>query len=247
MSYTAGQICTNALTEINAIASGDTPDPADLLWVLQKLNDQLDEWSARRLYVPSKTFQIFTLQSGLSPHTIGPSGATFAWNQAPVDIDGAALILPSGAVVDVPMRKRDAAWWQQQRTKAIETSVPTDFYYQSDQPNGSIFFWPVPNINDQVRLELRQLLNQLAGLGTTFTLWPGYRQAITLTLAEAIASSFEKQVTPTLARNAMLARKAIGENNAKSPRITTADFGMPEAGRRRGRRSDFNWETGNLT
>ncbi len=246
MSYTAGQIVNNALLESNILAAGEVANADDANWGLQKLNDMLDEWAARKAYVYATVFELFTLQAGLSPHTIGPSG-TFAWNQVPVRLESSALVLNSGTQVDVPMQIRDADWWAQNRVKQIATSVPTDVYYEPDQPNGSLFFWPIPNVNYQVRLGLWTLLAQLAGLTTDMVLPPGYRQAVTLSLAENLCNSFGKEIGPTLARRAQLARKAIQGNNDKSPRIGTADFGMPEAGRSSGRRSDFNWEDGNLT
>lgn len=245
MGYTAGQIVTNALLEAGIVAAGEIPSADDATWGLQKLNDLLDEWASRKAYVYATVFEVFTFPSDTAPITIGPTGQ-WEWNQVPVRIESAATILNNGDAVDVPMRIRDAAWWANQRVKSIESNVPTDLYYEPDQPNGSLYFWPVMNINDQARLGLWMLLAQLAGLGTAMVLPPGYRQAITLSLAEALCPSFSREPSPTLVRRAMTARKAIQGNNAQSPRIATADYGMPSRGTEV-RQPTFNWITGDLT
>jgi hypothetical protein len=244
VAYTAGQIVTNALTEAGVLAGGEIANQDDATWVLQVLNDLLDEWASRKSYVYATVFQVFTFLSDTAPITIGPTG-DWVWNQVPVRIESAATILQNGNAVDIPIRVRDAAWWANQRVKGIESNVPTDLYYEPDQPNGSLYFWPVMNINDQARLGLWILLSQLAGLGTSMVLPPGYRQAITLTLAEALCGSFGREPSPTLVRRGMTARKAIQGNNDQSPRIATADYGMPN--RSQQRQPTFNWITGDLT
>lgn len=249
MGYTAGQIITSALLEINAIAAGDIASADDSAIGLQKFNDLLDEWAARKVYAWTTEFGLFTLQAGLSPHLIGPTGtATFVQTQVPVKIVSAAFILnESSGIVDAPIiRIRDHAWWAAQQVKNLTTNVVTDLYYSPDQPNGSLFFWPVPSAGGQVRLEQLVVLAQLAALATTVILPPGYRQAFTLSLAERLCPAFEKEPSPSLMRSALLARKAIQGNNDQSPRIATADYGMPQTGGSRGRRYDFNWLTGNL-
>src|SRR5262249_22300097 len=108
---------------------------------------------------------------------------------------------------------------------------------------------PVPNSNYQVRLQLRGLLiavtgDQIAGLKSAISLPPGYRQALTLTLAERLCPSFEKQPHPLLIQSASKARQAIFQNNSESPRINTQDFGMPVCGSVGKKEGDFNWLSG---
>lgn len=69
---TALDIITGALLEINAIALSEQPNSSDASFGLNKLNDILDEWSARKLYIYSENFPTYTLVPALNPHTIGP-------------------------------------------------------------------------------------------------------------------------------------------------------------------------------
>src|ERR1017187_4793277 len=158
-------ILTNALIEAEWLAQGEQPEPQDADFALGKLNDLLDEWAAQERYVYAKLFSLFTLAPGLSPHTIGPGGgATFALAQRPVRIDGCTIVLANtdGTSTDIPINTtRDADWWNFVRIKNLQSQIPTDLYYEPDIPNGSMFFWPVPNYNYQARVESWQAIQQI--------------------------------------------------------------------------------------
>lgn len=71
---TALDIITGGLQEINVVAQGEAAQPGDAEFALNKLNDLLDEWAARKVFLYNVSFPTFTLIPGLSPHTIGPLG-----------------------------------------------------------------------------------------------------------------------------------------------------------------------------
>jgi hypothetical protein len=254
LEYTVLDIITDSFIEIGACPPGEQPGPDEAQWGFRKLNYLMDTWQALKSKVFSYQYIVETLVAGLSPHTIGPSGvATFntAPFPRPVRLESAALLLntsdPTG-LVDLPMNIRDHAWWALQQVKAIETNVPTDVYYDPTMPDGSLFFWPVPNSAQQVRLQFWNTVSQfvtiqdpIGGEGGPGT-WPqGYRAAIMLTLAEHLIPGSNRPMPETLPFAARMARKAIDGNNNKSPRMQTQDSGMPKSGKSR---PDFNWATG---
>jgi hypothetical protein len=166
----------------------------------------------------------------------------------PVKIVNANIILNFGTgsgLVRQPMRIVDADWWANQRVPQVETTRPTDLYYQPDYPNGLLFFWPVPQVAYPVELETWTNLTQLA-LNDSFVMPPGYEDAVTYSLAEALCPSFGRPPDPTLINLAMKARALIQGLNSDAPMITTADFGIPGPSSDQRGRSDFNWKTGNL-
>lgn len=243
---TIQDIVTDALLEPGILADGETPNAGQSSTVLKKLRRLLNNWNADRRAVYATAFVTNTLTAGLSPHTIGPTGATWTVTQRPVSVDGANLILAgSGGAADtyLPITIRDAAWWNAQTVPGLESSVPTDLYYQPDWPNGKLYFWPVPDTADDVQLMLRVLLDDTVDLTDTFTLPPGYQDAITLTLSASICRMFgvPLDVSADLAQQAKLARARIFSNNEQPTRIQTADAGMQASN---GTRPTYNYLIG---
>lgn len=244
MATTALTIITNALIELGAYSQGEALSASDAQFGLQKLEDLLDEWNARSAYIFNQVFALFTLTPNHSPNLIGPglSSPDFAASQRPVKIVSASIVLQGqNPTTDIPINVRDDAWWAQNQVKQLTSSLPTDLYYSPDWPNGSIYLWPIPTAVNQVRLQYWGVLTQVSALTDVFSFPPGYRKAITLSLAEDMANGFERQVSPTLAQKAMKARTAVQGNNDGSPRIQSVDFGMPGSSKNTG---DFNYVSG---
>lgn len=241
MPFTALNLCEDAAREIGVFGEGNSLVPADANFMLGVLNRLLDNWNAERAAVYASAFNTFTLTPALSPHTIGPTGATFTMAVRPVSLTSAALILSGGSMpIYLPMNIRDNQWWAEQTTPTLSTSIPTDVYYQPDFPLGKLFFWPVPTVAYQVDLETRVLLAQVALTTVLDTvLPPGYRDALTLTVAEQSCRAFGRPVTPDLMASAAKSRARIFANNDVTPNLVTQDSGMPS-----GRGSYLNWRSG---
>ena len=164
--YTALDICTDAAIEVGLISPGEVLDGDTGQWILRKLNYLINYWAAGEQYVYSKQFLLYTLVPNLSPHTIGPGGpdsnppnnqipATFPLDARPVLLESAAVVLSQGGTdIDVPIPVEDDDWWAQNRIKNLTSTIPTHVYYSEDWPNGSLYFWPIPTVANQVRLEV---------------------------------------------------------------------------------------------
>lgn len=256
LTYTVLQIITDALIEIGALAPGEQPGADEAQWAFRKFNYLVDSWQAFSGYVYSYAFLVYNVNPAISPVLIGPSNvANLSTNGAPrpVRIESAALILNPGGSgqVDLILNIRDKDWWARNQVKSIQTNVPTDLYYDPTFPDGSLYFWPVLNVAGQLRLQTWQMVSQfqaitdpIGGPGGPGTMPEGYRNALMLTLAETLLPGAKRDENPVLIASAQKARALIFGNNAKSPRMTTQDWGMPRAGARSGARSDFNWMSG---
>lgn len=227
--------------------------------ILGFANQLADEWAASKKYAWATTFNLYTLTPNHEPHRIGPGlvSPDFAAPYRPVRIENAALVLTGNGPqqpapnppanppqnvntnVDVPLNIRDANWWANQRVKGITTNVPTDLYYEPDWDSGALWLWPVPNFAYGLRLNVWVSLTPWAMVLQPFSAPSGYFSAFALTLAEQLPDMFGLPMPPALATLALRARMAIQGNNAKPPRIQSADFGTmtrPKA--------DFNYQTG---
>lgn len=226
MAITGLSIVRDALLEHNIIQLGTDPSAEDADFVLGRLNSILDSWNADRGAVYCETINVFPLTASLSPHTIGPTG-TWVVAQRPVTIEAAAVFV-SSTVKQLIDCDHDYLWWAGQLIPSQTSTFPTDLYYEPDWPNGKLFFWPVGTGTQNVELVMRVLLSALT-LAGTFSLPPGYQDAITKTLAEDIATPYRRPVTPTLAQRAREARSRIFQNNLIVPALMTRDDGMPKA------------------
>lgn len=250
LTYTGLDVITDALIEIGIIAPGDTPDGETGQWAFRKLNDLLDVWAARKVYVWSTIFTQYTLTPNHSPHTIGPNAADFNVAQRPVRVESCAVRLNmSGSFVDSPrLNIRDSEWWAGNSVKEITSSICTDLYYDAAWENGNLFFWPIVNQSLPILLETWQAISQLNAINDPIggpsgpgTLPPAYRAAIKYTLAMMCCPGGGKDVSPALAEQARQANKAVFGNNSTPPRINTQDAGMPKGG---ARKPIFNWVSG---
>lgn len=243
---TAGTICTHAAQEIGLLQANESLSSADAQVILNKLCRIANNWNAERAAVYAAAFATYTLVPDLSPHTIGPTAATWSAVQRPVSIDGANVILSSNSTYQ-PIAIHDAQWWNAQTLPSLTSTFPTDLYYQADWPNGKIFFWPVPTAAYQVQLQLRVLLDDTLEIATEVLMPPGYEDAFTLTLAEAISGKlFGIPLDGELEAKARKARGRIFNNNDQPSLLVTNDYGM-QGPRLSGTRSDFNFLTGMVT
>lgn len=242
-------IVTQALKELNAISSGEAPQPELLVDGVELLNQIFDDWNAKpEEMIYADTFTEYTLSPNTNPHTIG-SGGTFNTSQPPQTVKGIQIIMPAGSPQAYSYaRPRDAKWWQQLSAPGTTGPFPTDFYHDPTwdpadaTPVGSIYFYPVPTLAYDVQLWARQVLAQVTA-NTTIGLPPGYSYAMRMELAGRWYSGLRKPWTQAqeIARANKVAELQAA-NNRDAHRIKTQDAGMP--GSRGGSLPDFFWPTG---
>ncbi len=231
MPTTALSIVEDAFEGLNICRASEL-NPEDATVGLKLLNRLLDNWNADRQAVYAETFSTFTATGGLQPHTIGLVANAPTWNvltNRPVNVTAANLITGAGtSAYRTPIYIRDKDWWNNVSLRAMTSAIPTDLYYEATWPNGNLYFWPVPSGALSIELRLRVLLAQMTA-AATFTLPPGYQDAITLTLEEDLATVYSVSANnlSILNKKARDARARVFANNAQVPRLRTVDAGMP--------------------
>jgi len=247
-AYTGRSIVNGAARELGVLGQGQRLSAENAATMIDILSRIVDDWNAEREAVYATDFMTFTFTPNLNPHTIGPASATWAVTSRPVKIEAATVVLSSGPngvnAPNIRMHDQNAgipSWFQSLSTPNIETSYPTDGYYDPTWPNGSFYLWPVPSTAYDCQIQVRAILPTYA-LNTVFSMPPGYRSALTMTLAEQCVDIFGRPMPQTLPSRALASRARIFANNTGGRQIRTQDAGMPTA--RHGRRSNFNWITG---
>lgn len=242
LTTTGLDLINAAMTEIGALAGGESAALVDAAWCLQKLQRVIDRWNARAPMVYNVNFSRWTIPINTAPITIGP-GANLDVIQRPVDIVGVSLILttPGATEVEFPLNNRDQDWWAGLSLKKLTSTLPTDFYYSPDWPNGSLYLWPIPNTVNDIRVQTRAIIAEITSYSQSFTMPPGYWDLIIYDLAVSIAPSFDRPVSPDLRESLRQAIKAVQTNNIKSPRLMSD---APTEGGSNNSRPGFNFLTG---
>ena len=220
ITVTALAIINAAGQEIGALASGEQFTSDDQDWVLQKMQRLIDRYNARLPMIYNVNFALFTLPAGPNPVSIGP-GQTFDVNQRPVSIPSIGLLLGGTPEVEIPLNRRDQDWWANNRIKGLTSTLPTDYYYSPDWPDGGIYFWPEPTASYQVRVESRLVLGQYNGFTDSFTMPPAYWDLIVYELAISLCPGFKASASPELLAGFKAANKAVQGNNIASPRLAS--------------------------
>ena len=186
---TTSDVISNALMEIGALGPGETLSAEDSAFALSKLNRLFDNWNTEELYIYGTLLFQGTLTPNHNPHTIGLAASspdfTVTTSRPP------KVLLANLVLTDVtpnifrPMTIVDDAWWMNNPVPDLATQIPYYLWPNYAWPLGQLFLWPVPTKAYDIRLDLWTLFSSLA-LSDTFTLPPGYEDAVTLSLAESL-------------------------------------------------------------
>jgi hypothetical protein len=248
---TAQDVIVDAFIEGDILDQpGQVPGPNFLTYGLNRLNRLVAQFSTRGLMVWTIESNRYTLTPSQTSYTIGPSGADFTADRPLGPMPGggivnANIILTSvSPEVAIPLYIMNDDEWASVRVKDIPTSIPTAIYNDGSFPNSRLYLWGYPNQANDLQLWTRHQISEFASLGTTFSMPPGYQEAITTSLAEAMCSAYKKGVVPpSLAMAARKARAAVMSLNSASPNISNdaAGIGTSNQGG-----AFFNWLNGQV-
>src|SRR5678815_5248871 len=140
-------ICTDALREIGVLGEDEAMSANQGAFALLRFQNQIDAWAADRLTLSRQSRTSITWPSSTSSQTIGPSGADIT-SARPVWINQITYVIPATSPeVEVQMGPMDQESYALQSIKSLSSSLPQQFFYQTDIADilGSIFLWPQPD------------------------------------------------------------------------------------------------------
>jgi hypothetical protein len=218
MSQTAQQLITRAAKSLGYLGRTAVLSAADANDGLVAFNAMLDSWSNEKLmsYVVLETS--FPLVPGTSAYTIGPSGAAITAAR-PLNIDQAYVQDGSGNNYIMRVLPRDK--WNQigNRGATITSQIPTDMFYDPQNPNGVINIYPTPLLGYSVFINTTQDQTDFAALATVLAMPEGYERAYVTNLAlELMSVGFPCMLSPQQLQS-LIATASNAKGNIKRTNI----------------------------
>ena len=233
MTDTALTIIETSARHLGALESGASLTDNEAQSGLRALNGMLDLWGIEGLPMYGENLTTHTLVSGTASYTIG-SGATIDAAR-PTGLAGirGAWVRDSN---NIDRRIRNL--WTYKRYQDIGVKATQGPYadilaIDPGVTTSTIYLYPTPDTGNTLRL-LYDALITFAALTTSFSLPPGYQEAIEYNLALRLAPQFELEASPDVRYMARESKKAIERVNAVA-RIAKRTSDVPSMpGMRRG-------------
>jgi hypothetical protein len=212
---TAAKIIGQSLGLLGIRSSADPVTGADAVICLERLNTLLDAWKVQPGYAYAATTISGALGAGVASLTIGPTGDLATTR--PVRIEMGTKYTVDG--FDYPIRPVTRQDFEEERLKTLQARGPCVVHYNPTLPDGVLHFWPTPSASVTLTVLMQVQLTAFADLTTDYSLPPGYERALVFTLAEEVGPDFERDVPPTVSKNAANARRLLMRSNHDVPQL----------------------------
>ena len=217
---TAAAIIRAGLGKLGIVSPGEALRAGDANDGLLALNRILDAWKLESLYAyATETIQHTTAGEAASL-TIG-DGGDIDVSERPVRFEDGCFYRFGG--LDYEISPLTEAEFNRIGLKAVGTLGPTWMEYNPSFPLGRLQFFPRVPSGAVLNLPVQKRLDAFAALTTEYTLPPGYERALVFTLAEEVAADYEREIPPTVARNAAAARRILKRANFKVPQLVVGE------------------------
>ncbi len=214
--------------EIGAVGQGEPVSAPDAQLALRWFQRQLDAWQAERATMAIQKRVAFTMPSGQSTRTVGPSGQINTVR--PTWLDTITYVNPgSSPEQEVTLGLMTPDIYADLSIKELQSALPLQAFYQTstDTLLGSLFVWP------QVTQDVDMYLYFPAGIGVPATLDdvllgpPGYQEAYVYQLAERLLTPFAVGDGSVIARVLMNSEKSFAR--MKRPNMQPGQMGVDAA------------------
>lgn len=227
-TVTATQVIQDALNDLEVLNS-DTETYSSLTSVqqtdtLRRLNLLVGQWANQTLTIPAVQRTVFTLLSGkgssTNPYTIGSGGDLNVARPTFQDsiIQVGLLLNASNPPVEIPRGIYTHNMWEQERIKDLTSVLFTALYYNPTFAGdlGQIFLWPVPtDLTNNLVLYIEQPLGTFADATTSYSIPPGFDDALHFNLALKLAIPYGRPISPDLRAEAMRTLAVVKRANVK--------------------------------
>lgn len=212
---TARTIVSNALQRLGINAAGETPSAEDAALCFELLNTMLDGWATESMFAHAQAWVVFALPANTTTRTIGPGAQVDV--ARPIRVEEGSFCRFSN--IDYPLTPIGAEKYGDIGLKTITGAWPAFVHYQPTVPTGTLNFWPATSGDVTVHLNTQVIVSQFANLDQDYTLPPGVKRAIELSLVEEIAVPFGRSVPARMEKQAASARANVKRVNLRVPQL----------------------------
>lgn len=231
MPVSAIDLIESAMSKIGMLDAGETVSAEDSSIGLLRLNTLVDALENEGMFSYTTPDTVFTLGSGVSSMTIGPSQQ--------IDIVRPVRVLSGSFTrldgIDRHLRAVSEAEYNALSLKSSFSSVaPSVCFYDGGTPTGTMYFWPAPATSVEVHLITPEAGGRALDLTTGYEFPPGYQRYIEFALAIEMAPDFNVQPSPMLLGMAANQKRMLKRTNSRVPQLD-----MPLSGGHGNSPSDF--------
>jgi hypothetical protein len=218
---TGTALCTRALREIGALASGETMTGDEGADVLVMLNAMLDSWRVDGMTLSVLVRSVFDIAANTQTYTIGPTG-TWVLTPVPQIIEAAGYLVPgTSPAQEVPVEVLTDPRYVAIPIKAQTSTLPQAIWYTRGAPLGTVTFWPKVTVATvDLVLYTRTALTSWTALATDLTLPASAEEAIVYQLARRCCPQFGRPWTPELMDLARDAMATFKRTNVRADELT---------------------------
>lgn len=187
-SLNRDQVITGALRKLGVLASGATPEAAEITDGSEALNAIIKAFHADGMPVWKITSKTFTVTDGDSSYTIAPSGADVT-AATPLRVLQ-AFYTPTGGA-NTPMNVYNRYDFNLLPVTSSTEGEPINLYYQPLATSGVIKLWPPPtNSTTQVTIHYQSPYEDMDAAGNDLDFPSYWVQALIYTLAWSLAPEY---------------------------------------------------------
>lgn len=204
----AYDLIKGAMRKVGITSAGETPTTDEANDALTDLNDLIESMNLDNLFVWGSASTPFTTVSGQATRTIGPTGQFVT--DRPVRVTNAYCTV-SG--VDYPIEIIGQAEYDNIVLKTQTQQIIERMAYVNDNPNGLLYFWPIPNAAIPIVIGIDRIIAQVASTATTMTFPPGYLKYMMYELGIALSVEYGVEPMPAVINYARTTRAALKRAN----------------------------------
>jgi hypothetical protein len=168
---------------------------------LEAINLMLDSWSTETLILHHITKETISLTASTNPYIF--TDPPLAIEQISINVSG----------IDYPIQLIGYDDYAAIRLKTLLNTYPQYAYFDRTYPTGTLYFYPVCNINADCTLYTRRILGQFASVYDELNLPPGTARAIKFNLAIELAAEFQTDAGQSVVMIANSSKAAIKRLN----------------------------------